>query len=128
MPLVKQGKFKEYYNNCDNIENDFSSYREQYFNDDNEYNSNMDIISDFAYAVNGIYMDAKEMKHKLEGLSELSEQKTKGSVEKCKGCIRQMDSIISKCTDDFEKIVGYLNGDITEAEKDTLQNLEIYRR
>ena len=127
MPLVKQGKYKEYYDKCKSIREKNELCHYHYFGKDGNYNSNYEVFSDFFYSVDEIYKEAIATKRGLEGLIEFSEQKTEKSIKKCEDCISEMESVINNCIDDFKLVYDYFGNDFTDAERDTLENFEIMK-
>lgn len=127
MPLVKQGKYKEYYDKCKSVREENERCHNHYFDEDGIYNSNYDIFSDFFYSIDGIYKEAIATKRGLEGLIEFSEQKTEKSIKKCEDCISEMESVINNCIDDFKSVYDCLVNDFTDVERDTFDNFEIMK-
>lgn len=125
MPLVKQGKYKEYYNKCKNVQKEMEECHNRYFDENGIYNPSYDVCSDFSYSIDQIYREATATKRGLEGLIEFSEQKTEKSIKQCKMRINEMESVISKCVDDFRSVCESFNNDFTDAERDTFDSLEI---
>lgn len=126
MPLVKQGKFKEYYNSCEKIKKKLEKYHSLYFDENDYYNCNKEIFSEFFYDVDDIYIEALSLKTKLEDLIKISEQKTEDSIERCNNYIADMEHVIEECKSDFKKIYDSFNGNFSDLEMETLKNYKIY--
>lgn len=127
MPLVKQGKFKEYYDKCNKIKEDVGTCHNKYFSKNGDFKCKYEPFSEFFYAIDAIYCEARLIKGKLEGLVEISEQKTSESIEKCNKYIKEMEKVISLCIDDFITVYDLYDNNFTDMEKNTLPNFEIYK-
>lgn len=127
MPLVKQGKFKKYYNKCEEIKNNAEKCHYQHFEEDGNCKLFEDVFSGYFYVVDDIYREALSMKTKLENLLEISEQKTDKSVNKCAGYIEDMREVIRLCVDDFKRVHDSFHNDFSDMERDTFQNYAIYK-
>lgn len=127
MPLVKQGKFKEYYNKCEEIKYNAEKCHNQHFDEDGNYNLFDDVFSGYFYFVDNIYREAFSMKTKLENLLEISEQKTDKSVERCVRYIEDMSEVIRLCIEDFKRVYDSFHNGFSDMERDTFQNYAIYK-
>lgn len=127
MPLVKQGKFNEYYIKCKEVIEDAERCHNQYFDEYDFYNCGYDPFSEFFYDVDNVYREAVSIKTKLENLLEIAEQKTDASIDKCEKYIIELDEVIYSCIQDFKTVYDMYNGDFTPVEMDTFQNYKIYR-
>ena len=127
MPLVKQGKFREYYNKCEDIKNKAEECHNQYFNKYGYYNYFGDPFTGYFYIVDDIYKEAILMKNKLESLLEIAEQKTDKSVKKCENYIKDMNEVINLCVKDFRSVYDSYNNGFNDMEKDTFPNYDIYK-
>ena len=127
MPLIKQGKYKEYYNKCEAVKKKLECSHNRYFHKCGNYNCNYEAFSEFFYSVDDVYREAKDAKIRLEGLVEFSEQKTQESVKRCIMCIEEMEHVMNQCVEDFKSVYDSFYNDFTDVERDTLRNYEIYR-
>lgn len=126
MPLVKQGKFKEYYEECEKIEKDAKKCHNDYFDKNGFYVYDIS-IADFFYDINTVYKSAKLMKKNLKNLMEVSEQKTQKSIKRCKEYIGRMKDVIRSCKQDVSDVYSLYKNNLTERERETLQMCEIYK-
>lgn len=127
MPLVKQGKFREYYNKCEEIVNEAQKCHDENFSEDGYYDGDEYVFSGYFYEVDFIYCEAVKLKTRLESLLEVSEQKTKKSIEKCEKSIKDLDQAIDMCIEDFRSVYDSFNNDFSDMERDTFGNYEIYK-
>lgn len=127
MPLVKQGKFAEYYNNSESIVEKFKLCHNNNFDEWGNFIVDLDPFSNYFYEVDYIYKDAVELLSKLKSLLEVSETKTKNSVKRCNECIYAIELVISNCIQDFRTVYDLYQGDFTLLEQDSFQNYDIYK-
>lgn len=127
VPLVKQGKFREYYSRCESVKKMSEQCHNRYFDEYRNYDCMYDVFSEFFYSVDEVYCEAQEVKNGLESLIEFSEQKSQESVEKCKSHIKEMEDVINQCIYDFKRVYDSYNNDFSDAERDTFPNYKIYK-
>lgn len=127
MPLVKQGKFREYYDQCEKIKEMEQDCHNQYFDENGCYECAYDVFSEFFYSVDDVYKEAVELKAKVESLLEIAEQKTEESIGRCEQCVNDLEDVIRSCLSDFRSVYDLYNHDFSDVELETFQNYRIYK-
>lgn len=126
MPLVKQGKFKEYYKKCEKIKKKAKKCHNYYFDKDGYYTYDIS-YSDFFTDINIVYKKAVSMKSKLKTLMDVSEQKTDKSIRRCEMYIDIMEDVIDSCKQDLNDVYSLYKNNLTDRERETLKMCEIYK-
>ena len=125
MPLVDQGKFQEYYNEKNQIVNEYNAMHQKFF-PDGFFNPAYDIFSDFFYEVDLIFYNAWNCKNNIQGLINVAEIKTTKATEKLQSAYIELNTVIENCKNDFQTIYDIKKRDgFTPMEITSLENYHI---
>lgn len=125
MPLVNQGKFQMYYNEKENILDDYDRMHQEYFPNDC-YNPAFDVFSEFFYYVDFVFNNACRCKTNIQGLINSAEIKTAKSVEKLQSALVELDGVMNNCINDFQSVYDICKkSGFTKLENESFGNYNI---
>lgn len=127
MARVNQGVFKKINDSFEELEADYKDILNQYF-PDGLWNCNYDFFSDFSYVANSLYCRTIELQMEIDSLIRILKFELAKTAIDYQGIRCECEKIQSDIKRKFDETLDQIcfSGGISDAERETLEQLQIY--